>query len=127
MLLHSPDLIPMVKEKKVFDAFFSHYLRGLGEKIVQTASDSDNFITAVMARLEETDQDLIARLAMEDFSDTEDLSKTAAVLMDRIIKIKNKNDSPLVNKILKAKKGCDADVMDLLKQKQQEIQQLHNC
>jgi len=46
--------------------------------------------------------------------------------MDRIIKIKNKTDNLIISKIISAEKGCNADVMDLLKQKQQEIQRLHN-
>lgn len=126
ILLHHPELIPMAEEKNVAAAFFSGHLQGLAKKIIQTPV-GDNFITTVMAGLEEADQELVAGMAMEDFSGTEDMGKTAAVLMDRIIKIRRKSDNPLTNKIIHAKKGCDADMMELLKLKQQEIQQLHKC
>ena len=127
MMLHHPELIPSVVEKNVVQAFYSQHFRDLAQKIIQTPADSENFITAVMAKVEGTgDQELIASMAMEDFSGTEDLGKTAEILMDRVIKIKKKTDNLIISKIISAEKGCDADVMDLLKQKQQEIQQLHN-
>ncbi len=127
MMLHHPELIPAVVEKKVVQAFYSKYFQKLAETIIQTSADAENFVTAVMAKVEGTvDQELIASMAMEDFSGTEDIGKTCDVLMDRIIKIKMKTDNLLISKIISAEKGCDADVMDLLKQKQQEIQQLHN-
>jgi len=47
-------------------------------------------------------------------------------LMNRIIKIRKKNENILTTKILSAEKGCDADLTELLKQKQLEIQQLHD-
>ncbi len=126
MLLH-PELIPGVIEKRVIQAFYSKKLQGLAQVIVNTSRDTDTFMTAVMAKVSsERDQELIAAMAMEDFSGTEDLVKTANALMDRIIKIKNKTDNLIISKIISAEKGCNADVMDLLKQKQQEIQQLHN-
>ena len=127
MMLHHPELIEQVREKKVLDAFFSSYLKGLGNRILQTSPETKNFVTAVMAGLDEADQDLVAALAMEDYSGIEDITGTAQVLIDRIIKMKLKNDNPLVNRLLSAKKGCDADIMDLLKLKQEEIQRIHNC
>ena len=127
MMLHEPALIPLAQEKNVIRAFYSSHLRELARIIVGTPTDTDNFITAVMARIEDDqDQELIASMAMEDFSGSEDLAETANVLMDRILKIKNKTDNLIINKLISAEKGCNADVMDLLKQKQQEIRQLHN-
>lgn len=127
MMLHFPELISEVVEKKVISAFYSEKLQGIAQKIIQTPPDADNFITAVMAKIEShRDQELIASIAMEEFSGTENIAGTASSLMDRILKIKKKTDNILMTKIIRAEKGCDADVMDLLKQKQQEIQQLHN-
>jgi len=127
MMLHQPELMEKVREKQVLDAFFSSRLKAVGNRILQTSPETTNFVTAVMAGLDEADQDLVAAMAMEDYSGVEDLAGTAQVLMDRIMKMKLKNDNPLVKRLLEAKKGCDADSMDLLKQKQQEIQRLHNC
>ncbi len=127
MMLHFPELISEVVEKKVIPAFFSEKLQSIAQILIQTPPDAENFITAVMAKIEDhKDQELIASLAMEAFSGNEDIAGTATSLMDRILKIKKKTDNILMTKIIRAEKGCDADVMDLLKQKQQEIQQLHN-
>ncbi|MCP3943190.1 MAG: hypothetical protein GY710_17120 [Desulfobacteraceae bacterium] len=46
--------------------------------------------------------------------------------MNRIIKIRKKNENKLRTKIISAEKGFDKDVTELLKKKQQEIQQLHD-
>ncbi|WDP88348.1 MAG: DNA primase [Desulfobacter sp.] len=128
MMLHHPDLIPEVIEKKVIDAFNSQDLKSLAMLIVDTPRDCENFVTAVMARIGSTKgQEDIAAMAMEDFSGTEDLGETAGALITRILKSKEKNDKILrISKIRSAGKGCNADVMDLLKKQQQEIQQLHN-
>jgi len=127
MILHHPELMDQVREKKVLDAFFSSRLREIGSRMLQISPETKNFVTAVMAGLDEADQDLVAAMAMEDYSGVEDIGATAQVLIDRIIKMRLKNDNPLVNRLLSAKKGCDADIMDLLKLKQQEIQRIHNC
>ncbi|MCG8687215.1 MAG: DNA primase [Desulfobacterales bacterium] len=127
MMLHHPELIPTVIEKNVIQAFYSKQLQGIARLITQIPADKDNFITAVMAKVDsDRDQQLIASMAMEEFSGTQDLVKTANALIDRILKIKNKTDNLIISKLTRAEKGCNADVMELLKQKQQEIQQLHN-
>jgi len=126
MLLH-PELIDEIVEKKVIQAFYSKQLQGLAQLILSIPKDTEHFITAVMVKVDsQRDRELVAAMAMEDFSGTQDLAKTAKALMDRIIKIKNKTDKLIISKIISAEKGCNADVMDLLKLKQQEIQQLHN-
>lgn len=125
MLTH-PELIPEVVERDVISCFYSKQLRQLGKKIIATPWNTDPFVTQVMARIDnDGDQELIASLAMQDFSENEDLQGTAIILMNRIIKIRKKNENILTAKIISAEKGCDADVMDLLRKKQQEIQQLH--
>ncbi len=78
-----------------------------------------------MAKMKNSeDQELIASYAMNDFV-SEDIRKTALSLMKRIIRVKTKQDNTLNSKIISAEKGCDSDLMELLKQKQAEIQQLH--
>lgn len=127
IMLHHPELIPVVVDKGVVQAFYSKRLQALAKIIIETPRDTGHFMTAVMARVEvPEDQELIASMGMEDFSGIEDIGDTANILMERIIKIKKKTDKLIISKIISAEKSCDADVMDLLKQKQQEIQQLHN-
>lgn len=126
MMLHHPELIPEIVERDVVNAFYSKHLQALAQVIISTPREGENFITAVSARVaDDRDQELIASMAMEDFCGTEDIGGTARILMDRIIKIKKKTDKQLLSKIIRAEKGCNADVMSLLKQKQQEIRQLH--
>ncbi|MCA1792387.1 MAG: hypothetical protein LC660_00645 [Desulfobacteraceae bacterium] len=70
---------------------------------------------------------MIASLAMADGLGQEtDLGNTARSIINRIIRIKKKKENILTAKIIHAEKGCDADVMELLKLKQQEIRQLHD-
>jgi len=126
IMLNYPELIPEVVKKNVLDCFYSRRLGKIAKKIIATEVDKDGFITNVMAKMDDSrDQQLIASLAMDDFSGNEDIARTTHALMDRIIRIRKKNDNILTTKIISAEKGCDADVTDLLKQKQQEIQQLH--
>jgi DNA primase len=99
----------------------------LQKKIIATKFADEGFVTNVMAKIDDNrDQELIASLAMDDFSGNEDMARTADVLMNRIIRIRKKNENILTTKIISAEKGCDANVTDLLRKKQQEIQQLHN-
>ncbi len=126
IMLNHPELIPQVVERDVISCFYSKELQQLGKKIIATPRNRDAFVTRVMAGIDnDGDQELIASLAMQDFSENEDLQGTAITLMNRIIKIRKKNENILTAKIISAEKGCDADVMDLLRKKQQEIQQLH--
>ncbi len=128
IMLNYPELIPEVVKTNVVNCFYSEQLQGIAKIIMATELDKDGFVTNVMAKLNETsDQELIASLAMDDFSGIEDMAQTTHVLMNRIIKIRRKNENILTTKIISAEKGCDADVTELLKQKQQEIQQLHDC
>ncbi|MBU0969627.1 MAG: DNA primase [Proteobacteria bacterium] len=127
IMLNYPELIPEVVEKDVLGCFYSERLQGIARKIIATELDKDAFVTNVMAKLEDhRDQELIASLAMDDFSGNDDMCQTAHALMNRIIKIRKKNENTITTKIISAEKGCDADVTELLKQKQKEIQQLHD-
>ncbi len=81
----------------------------------------------VMARVEsDEDRQLIASMAMEDYTGVQDPAQTFAILVNRVIKIRNKTDRAIVSELTKAKEGCGVDVIELLKRKQQQIKQLHN-
>ena len=127
IILNYPELIPDVVEKGVLSCFYSTRFQSIAQKIIATIPGDEVFVTNVMAKIEDSrDQELIASLAMDDFSGNEDMAQTAHILMNRIIKIRKKNENILTTKIISAEKGCDADLTELLKQKQQEIQQLHD-
>lgn len=127
IMLNYPNLIPEVIEKDVLSYFYSKRFQAIAGKIIATKSVNEGFVTTVMAKIDDNrDQELIASLAMDDFSGNDDMAKTANVLMNRIIRIRKKNENILTTKIISAEKGCDANVTDLLRKKQLEIQQLHD-
>lgn len=127
MMLHWPELIPVAVKKKVLPAFYSNQLKQLGCLIIDSGTDTQNIVGAVMARVEtDEDRQLIASMAMEDYTGVQDPVQTFATLANRVIKIKNKTDRVIVSELKKAKDSCDGDVIELLRLKQQQIQQLHN-
>nr|WP_319394495.1 DNA primase [uncultured Desulfobacter sp.] len=127
MMLHWPELICVAVEKNVLSAFYSRQLERLGCLIIDSKADGQNIVGAVMARVEaDEDRQLIASMAMEDYTGVQDPVQTFTVLVNRVVKIKNKTDRKIVSELTKAKAGCDVDVIELLKLKQQQIKQLHN-
>jgi DNA primase len=128
LMLHHPDIISQVAASGVLDCFYSRRLCHIGRIIVTADPDQASFVTHVMAKMEnDADRDLLASLAMANGLDEKtDLRHAATSVINRIIRIKKKSENILTAKIIRAEKGCDADVMELLKLKQQEIRQLHD-
>jgi DNA primase len=127
IMLNYPNLIPEVVEKDVLSCFYSKRFQKIARKIIETEFVNEGFVTRVMAKIDDNrDQELIASLAMDDFSGNDDMDRTANVLMNRIIRIRKKTENILTTEIISAEKGCDANVTDLLRKKQLEIQQLHD-
>lgn len=127
MMLNYPDIIPDITRTNVTEYFYSEKLKELAEKIAETTSDKDAFITNVMARLQtDEERELTASLAMNDSFSQDDIRAVALSIISRIIRVRKKQENILTNKIISAEKGCDSELMNLLKQKQMEIRQLHN-
>ena len=127
LMLNYPEIIEEIKDKEVLDYFYSEKLKHLAQKILSMDPTKEAFITNVMAGMENTeDQELIASYAMDDFFSEQDIHQTALSIIHRIIRVRKKQENTLTTKIISAEKGCDSDLMDLLKQKQAEIQQLHD-
>jgi len=125
LMLNFPKIIDEIKNRDVLDYFYSEKLKRIAKKIISIDPGKEAFITDVMAKMKNSeDQELIASYAMNDFV-SEDIRKTALSLMKRIIRVRTKQENTLNSKIISAEKGCDSDLMELLKQKQAEIQQLH--
>lgn len=126
MVLNYPEIISEIKNKDVFEYFYSEKLKRIGKKIISVDPDKKAFITNVMAGLKNNeDQELIASYAMKDFFSEEDIHQTALSIINRIIRVRKKQENTLTSKIISAEKGCDSELMELLRQKQAEIQQLH--
>lgn len=127
MILNYPEIIDEIKNKDVLNYFYSEKLRHIAQKIIRVAPDKDAFITRVMTSMKNTqDQELIASYAMADFFSGQDIHQTALSLVNRIIRVRKKQENTLLGKIISAEKGCDSELMELLKQKQAEIQKLHD-
>jgi DNA primase len=128
LMLHYPDIISEAAASGVLDCFYSRRLCDIGRVIVKADPGHPTFVNHVMAKMQ-TDEDraLLASLAMADGLDEKtDLHHAATSIINRIIRIKKKTENILTAKIIRAEKACDADLMELLKMKQQEIQQLHD-
>ena len=126
MMLNYPKILDEVNNKNVLDSFYSAKLKRLGKKILDIESDESSFITTVMARMtNDEDQSSIARLAMNDNFSEQNIHSSALSIMNRILRIRKRQENTLTSKIISAKKGCDSELMKLLKLKQAEIQQLH--
>ncbi|MCP4020282.1 MAG: DNA primase [Desulfobacteraceae bacterium] len=127
MMLQFPRLKKEVEKWKVLEYFYSPELKRIAQKIMSIDAKEDAFVTDVMAKVKnKEDQELIASFAMNDDFGERDIHEKAISLIQRIIKVKKKNDNVLTTKIISAEKGCDSDLFDLLKQKQQEIERLHD-
>ena len=127
LMLHCPDIIPQVQNSGVLECFYSQRLCGIAKIIAAADPHQKAFVNHIMAKMEQdTDRQLIASLAMaEEPGEETDLRNTAISIINRIIRIKKRKENTLTTKIIRAEKGCEADVMELLKLKQQEIRQLH--
>ncbi len=129
MMLGYPDMIADIKKTDALSYFYSDRLRRIAEKIISVDAPKGAFVSAVMASMKtQEDQQLIASFAMHDFSgDPEEIHAAALSIIQRMIRVRLKQDNTLTGKIISAEKGCDAELMELLKQKQAQIRQLHDC
>lgn len=131
MVLNFPEIAGEIKESGVFDFFYSGRLKKLGRIILSIDTDKGQFVRSVMAKLEdEKDQELIARYAMNwafenDSGEMQDIHMAARSLINRIIRVRKKQENVLTQKIIEAEKDSGNELMELLKKKQAEIQQLH--
>jgi DNA primase len=108
------------------DSFYSEKLKRLGKKILTVQPGEHGFVTRVTAIMKkEEDQAKIAALAMDDSFSEQNIHSSALSIIQRILRIRKKQDNILTHKIISAEKGSDSELMALLKQKQAEIQQLH--
>ena len=127
MMLNFPEIIDEIKRRDVLDYFYSEKLKRIAKKVISVNPNNEAFVTDVMAKMERNeDLELIASYAMNDFFSEQNIHQTALSIINRIIRVRKKQENTLTNKIISAEKGCDSELMELLRQKQAEIQQLHD-
>lgn len=127
MMLNFPEIIDEVKNRDIFKYFYSEKLKQIGQKIISVDPGEKSFITNIMTKMEnDEDRELVASYAMNDYFLEQDIHQAALSVINRIIRIRKKQENKLTNKIISAEKGCDSDLIELLKKKQAEIQQLQN-
>ncbi len=128
MMICHPDMIAMVKDSNVLDSFYSERLRKIARMIMDAKMDSRGHLHDLLAGITEPqDQELIAALSMKgNWGEVENIEQAGQSLIHRIIRVRQKNDNPLVSKIISAQKNGQEDVFDLLRQKQREIEQLNH-
>ena len=127
MMIQFPDIIEDVKSRGVLDCFFSQHLKSIGERLVAVASiSSDRLVAGIMSAMQSEDErELIASLAMDEFSDVDDLREKSIVLMNRLIHIRQKHENSLINEIRNQERHDAADIpLELLRQRQAEIRKL---
>ena len=106
MILNYPEIIDDIKNKDVLNYFYSEKLKRIAQKIISVAPDKDAFITRVMTSMKNTeDQELIASYAMDDFFSGQDVHQTALSLVNRIIRVRKKQENTLLGKIISAKRA----------------------
>lgn len=127
MMLNFPEIIDEVKNRDIFKYFYSEKLKQIGQKIISVDPGEKSFITNIMTKMEnDEERELVASYAMNDYFLEQDIHQAALSVINRIIRIRKKQENKLTNKIISAEKGCDSDLIELLKKKQAEIQQLQN-
>ena len=127
MMLNHPETIPLIKHTDITQYFYSEKLKYIANKIINVDFENNNFISSVMTRMENiNDQELLASYVVKYFFPEEDIHGAALSLINRIIRIRIKQENTLTNKIRSAEKDCDSELMELLKKKQEEIRQLHH-
>lgn len=127
MMLQYPEIIPEIEKRKVLDCFYSERFRALGNFIVSRLRAGGVSMAELMVAAEDAkDRELIAELSMKDIAGTDEIVRKSFFLVNRIIKIRKKNDNFLINEIRRAEQGGNSDLsLDLLKERQSEIRKLH--
>ncbi len=128
MMLSCPEVIEMVVESRVLDAFYSDRLRKIARRIIDSGFGQHGNVNELLNQVPSLqDQELIAALSMKgDWEDGQDMTAAADTLIRRIIRVRKKEENPIVSRIISAQKDGQEDVFDLLRQKQQELQTLHH-
>ncbi len=130
MMLNFPQIVPVVVRSLALDYFKSDRLKRIGQIISGFSPDQPGLVNQVLERADtREDQELIAALVMKEAvsqgsNETDlDIFKTADDIIKRFIRVQKKSENKITTQIKSAQRDGGADVMELLRLKQQEIQQ----
>ena len=126
MMFHYPPIRQEIDKRGVLDCFYTPALKTIGKCVLETAGEEQQAVQQVMAALE-TDElrRLAASLAMVEIPETDNLHEKSIFLMNRIIKVWNRTENRLTEKIKTAEQGSDSErSFDLLARRQKEIRKL---
>jgi len=131
LMLNYPQIINEIRTRNIPEYFNSERLRYLAQKIIHMARENHGNISVpdIMKDMQDDrDREIVAACAMDESCSGlgQDAGRIAQALITRIIRIKKRQENTLTSKIISAEKGCDSEWMDLLRQRQAEIRQLHD-
>ncbi len=127
LMLQYSEIRAEIMSRRLLDFFYSDRLKKIGKLIESIQCPEETFTVNVMAGAEnDEDRKLIASLAMIEIPYTSRLMEKSFALMDRIVKVRNRAEKFLANKIKKAEQNGNFDLpLELLEKRQREIRKMH--
>jgi len=127
MMLQYPRVRVEALRRGVLDSFYCARFKRIGAMVAKVEGKEDLLVADLMTSMENNeDRELVAVLAMMDGGQPDDVLEKSIFLMNRIVKVRNRNENTLANQIRRAEQGGDSELpFELLKKRQEEIRQLH--
>ncbi len=127
LMLQYSEIRAEIKSRSILDFFYSDRLKKIGKLMESIQCPEETFIVNVMSGAEnDEDRKLIASLAMTEIPYTHRLMEKSFALMDRIVKVRNRTEKFLANKIRQAEQNGNFDLpLELLEKRQREIRKMH--
>jgi len=127
MMLQYPKVRVEALRRGVLEFFYCEPFKRIGAIVAKVDGKEDLLAADLMASMENNeDRELVAVLAMMDGGQPDDVLEKSIFLMNRIVKVRNRNENTLANQIRRAEQGGDSELpFELLKKRQEEIRQLH--
>ncbi|SMC68996.1 DNA primase [Desulfocicer vacuolatum DSM 3385] len=125
MMLQFPHIRKKIEQMRVLERFYSRELKKIGGYVLDMEGD-ENMVPRLMEVLEtDTQRRLVASLSMEEVPHVDHVDAKVEFLINRIVKIWNKNENSLTTKIKIAEQDSDSSLsFDLLARRQREIRKL---
>ena len=125
MMLQFPQIRAEIRDRGVLACFYSQQLKEIGGYVLGIEGD-EQMVPRVMEMLEtDVQRRLVASLSMVEIPDVDHVYEKAVFLINRIVKIWNKNENSLTIKIKIAEQSSDSTLsFDLLAKRQREIRKL---
>ncbi|MEA1967750.1 MAG: DNA primase [Thermodesulfobacteriota bacterium] len=127
MMIQYSDVRKEILAKNILDSFYSDRLKRIGKIVAGFEKFGPGLAADLMASVQNSeDQEMIASLAMMEIPGVDNLFEKSVSLMNRIVKVRNKSENILANRIRKAEQGGNSDLsLELLAKRQMEVRKLH--